>query len=115
MPLSLIPEDAVTTEDEFTERAARVPFMAGDLIRKTKLTEKGEWGKSVSIPQGMRVISIPVDDTHTISGLVRAGDRVDVLVTYQARGERGSQISKTRTLLEYVEIFSMDDTTEHKL
>lgn len=116
MPLSSIPEDAVTSKDEILERAAKVPFMSGDVIRKSKLTEKGEWGKSVGIPPGMRVIGIPVDDSHTISGLIRPGDRVDVLVTYQARGKRGGvPVSKTKTLLEYVEVFGMDDQTASNL
>ncbi|SFJ17606.1 Flp pilus assembly protein CpaB [Planctomicrobium piriforme] len=107
--------DAVQTEADYEQRAAKVPFMAGDIIRKTKLTDPGDWGKSVAIPMGMRVISIPVDDTHTISGLLRPGDRVDVLVTYQGRGERGTTVSKTKTLLEYVEVFATDDTTATRL
>jgi len=115
MSLGSIPEDAVLQEADFVERAAKVPFMAGDIVRKTKLTEQGEWGKSVAIPPGMRVIGIPVDDSHTISGLIRPGDRVDVLVTFQGRGERGSQVSKTKTLLEYVEVFGMDDQTASKM
>ncbi|WP_437229054.1 Flp pilus assembly protein CpaB [Planctomicrobium sp. SH661] len=115
MATASIPEDAVRKEEEFQDRAAKVHFMAGDVIRKTKLTEQGEWGKSVAIPAGMRVIGIPVDDSHTISGLIRPGDRVDVLVTYQGRGERGSPVSKTKTLLEYVEVFGMDDQTASKM
>lgn len=115
LPASSIPEDAVLTEEDILERAAKFPMMAGDVVRKSKLTEKGEWGKSVAIPAGMRVIGIPVDDSHTISGLIRPGDRVDVLVTYQGRGERGVQVSKTKTLLEYVEVFGMDDQTASKM
>jgi len=111
MPIDSVPEDAITKEEDILDRAAKVSMMSGDVIRKTKVTEKGEWGKSVNIPPGMRVIGIPVDESHTISGLIRPGDRVDVLVTYQGRGERGSQVSKTKTLLEYVEVFGMDDQT----
>jgi len=115
LPTGSIPEDAAQTEEDYRERAAKVPLMAGDVVRKTKLTEKGEWGKSVAIPPGMRVIGIPVDDSHTISGLIRPGDRVDVLVTYQGRGERGVPVSRTKTLLEYVEVFGMDDQTASKM
>ncbi len=115
MPISLVHEDAVRSEKEFDQRAARVPMVAGDLVRKSKLTEPGDWGKSISIPKGMRVIGIPVDDTHTISGLLRPGDRVDVLVTYQGPGERGKQISKTKTLLEHVEVFNTDNLTANKI
>jgi len=115
LPAGSVQGDAVHTEADYLERAAKVPFMAGDVIRKSKLTEQGEWGKSIAIPMGMRVISIPVDDTHTISGLLRPGDRVDVLVTYQGRGERGTTVSKTKTLLEYVEVFSTDENTATKM
>ncbi|HWL10683.1 MAG TPA: Flp pilus assembly protein CpaB [Planctomicrobium sp.] len=115
MATASIQEDAVRTPEDFEERAAKVPFMAGDIIRKTKLTEPGDWGKSVAIPKGMRVISIPVDDTHTISGLLRPGDRIDVLVTYQGPGDRGGRVSKTKTLLEHVEVFATDDLTVNKM
>lgn len=115
MPVNSIYPDATREESEYRDRAAKVPLMAGDIIRKTKLTEPGEWGKSVAIPAGMRVIGIPVDDSHTISGLIRPGDRVDVLVTYQGRGERGTPVSKTKTLLEYVEVFGMDDQTASRM
>ncbi|WP_437188238.1 Flp pilus assembly protein CpaB [Planctomicrobium sp. SH668] len=114
-PIGSIPEDAVIRPEDFDLRAAKVPLMVGDVVRKSKLTEKGEWGKSVAIPVGMRVISIPVDETHTISGLLKAGDRVDVLVTYQGRAMGGAAISKTKTLLEYVEVFSIDNQTANKI
>lgn len=59
----------------------------------------------------MRVISIPVNDTHTLSGLLQPGDRVDVLVTYKSRNSRGVSVTKTKTLLEYTEVFSVDART----
>ncbi len=111
VPANLLQADSVRTEEQYKNRAAKVPLIAGDVIRKTKLTEPGEYGKSINIPVGMRVISIPVNDTHTISGLLQPKDRVDVLVTFQGRGDRGTKISKTKTLLEYVEVFSCDDVT----
>jgi pilus assembly protein CpaB len=115
VPLAHAHEDAVHTEEEYLQRAAKVPLMAGDVVRKSKLTEKGEYGKSVGIPKGWRVQTIPVDDTHIIGGLLQPGDRVDVHVTYQARSDRGGTVSKTKTLLEYVEVFAADDQTESKM
>jgi pilus assembly protein CpaB len=115
VPVAHAHEDAVHTEEEYLQRAAKVPLMAGDVVRKSKLTEKGEYGKSVGIPKGWRVQTIPVDDTLMIGGLLQPGDRVDVHVTYQARSERGAPISKTKTLLEYVEVFAADDQTESKM
>ncbi|WP_437194036.1 Flp pilus assembly protein CpaB [Planctomicrobium sp. SH527] len=111
VPATQLQADSVRTEEQYKNRAAKVPILVGDVVRKSKMTEPGEYGKSINIPVGMRVISIPVNDTHTISGLLQPKDRVDVLVTFQGRAERGAKISKTKTLLEYVEVFSCDDVT----
>jgi pilus assembly protein CpaB len=43
--------------------------------------------------------------------MMRPGDRVDVLVTYQVRNTRGAMTTKTSTLLEYVEVFATDNRT----
>ncbi|QDU40734.1 hypothetical protein Mal4_50940 [Maioricimonas rarisocia] len=111
MPVTSAPEDGISTEEEYVERALIYPVMAGDIIRQSKLSEKGGGGRSLQIPKGMRVISIPVNDTHTLSGLLQPGDRVDVLVTYKSRNTRGGSVTKTKTLLEYTEVFSVDART----
>lgn len=105
------PPDAVTSFEQYEERALMYPVLTGDIIRQSKLGKKGEFTRSRQIPEGMRVIAIPVNETQTISSLMRPGDRVDVLVTYQVRNNRGVSTSKTATLLKYVEIFSTDNKT----
>ncbi|MCA8997875.1 MAG: Flp pilus assembly protein CpaB [Planctomycetaceae bacterium] len=114
-PIDSVPEDAVLTQEEYEERAAKIPMLAGDIVRKTALTEKGGYGRSIEIPPGMRVITISVDSTHTASGLIRPGDRIDVLVNYRSKSERGLPVSKTKTLLEYIEVFATDNQTASKL
>jgi len=108
--VSSVPEDAIRTEEEFAERSAASPFLPDDVIRLAKLTEPGVRGKSVQIPEGMRVVSVKVNDTQTHSGMLAPGDRVDVLVTYSSRGQRGLN-TKTKTLLEYVELFATGNKT----
>lgn len=114
-PVAGLPDDIVTSEEEYHDRAARIPLQVGDIIRKSKLTAKGGYGKSIEITPGMRVITISVDSTHTASGLIRPGDKVDVLVTYRGRSDRGVTISKTKTLLEYIEVFATDNQTASKI
>jgi Flp pilus assembly protein CpaB len=43
-----------------------------------------------------------------LSGMITAGDRVDVVVIYTTR-EHGHQVSKSLTLLEHVQIFNTDN------
>ncbi|MEW4490841.1 Flp pilus assembly protein CpaB [Thalassoglobus sp. JC818] len=112
--IDTVPEDAILTREQFAERGARVPLFAGDIVTMSKLTEPGGVGNSMKIPKGMRVVTIPVTETNTHSNLVSPGDRVDVLVTYQARNSRGPAQTKTKTLLEYVEVFATGAKTQDR-
>lgn len=111
LPKEAVPEDAVTSFEQYEERSLMYPVISGDVIRQSKLGKKGEFTRSRQIPEGMRVIAISVNDTQTISGMMRPGDRVDILVTYQKRGQRGQPTTHTATLLKYIEVFGTDNKT----
>ncbi|MEZ6058213.1 MAG: Flp pilus assembly protein CpaB [Planctomycetaceae bacterium] len=108
---SAVPPDKITTVEEYDKRSALFPFQKGDIVRLSKLTEKGGGGRSYQIPKGQRVIAISVTASETNSGLLQPGDRVDVAVTYSSRDRSGRQMTKTMTLLEYVEVFATDART----
>ena len=111
MNVESAPEDAVTAFEQYEQRSLTYPVLGGDIIRQSKLGKKGEFTRSRQIPEGMRVVAISVNDTQTVSGMMRPGDRVDVLVTYQVRNVRGQMTTKTATLLKYVEVFATDNRT----
>lgn len=108
--INACPEGVVTELTQVQERSLKVPAMPGDWILVSKLTEKGEIGAAANIPEGMRAITIPVDATQTHSGMLRPGNRVDIMLTYDSRETGGNgrgQIAKT--ILQYVEVFAVDD------
>lgn len=105
--ISTAPEGAVTSLEEITERSLKVPVMPGDWILKNKLTEKGEIGAVASIPPGMAVVTIPVDATTSHSGMMRPGNRVDLLLTYDDNTS-GRNVKKMITVMEFVEVFAVD-------
>lgn len=107
VPVSTAPEGAITSLSEITERSLKVPVMPGDWILKNKLTEPGEVGAVASIPPGMAVVTIPVDATTTHSGMMRPGNRVDLLLTYDDKSA-GRDIKKMITVMEFVEVFAVD-------
>lgn len=106
--VSKAPEGAVTSFEDIAERSLKVPVMPGDWILKSKLTEKGEVGAVASIPPGMAVVTIPVDATTSHSGMMRPGNRVDLLLTYDDNST-GRNLKKMITVMEYVEVFAVDD------
>ncbi len=111
LPVDAVPEDAVTSIEQYEERSLTFAAATDDIIRQSKLGERGEFTHSRQIPPGMRVISINVNETHTLSGMLSPGDRIDVLVTFKARDVRGRMSTKTKTLLEYIEVFAMANRT----
>jgi pilus assembly protein CpaB len=59
-------------------------------------------GLSVAIPEGMRALSVGVDDVVAVAGFVTPGTLVDVLVTGTTPGG-----SITRTILEHVKVLTV--------
>ncbi|HID22989.1 MAG TPA: Flp pilus assembly protein CpaB [Planctomycetaceae bacterium] len=109
-PKETIPPGAVTKPEEYQQRALKVRTFPGEIIMKAKLGAKGEFGAAADIPEGMRVISVPVDSTMTNSGLIWPGCRVDVFVTYKSVDRRiGTEIA---TVLEDVEVFAIDNNRD---
>ena len=106
--ISTAPEGAVTSLEEIAERSLKVPVIPGDWILKNKLTEKGEIGAVANIPPGMAIVTIPVDATTSHSGMMRPGNRVDLLLSYDDNTS-GRQVKKMITVMEFVEVFAVDD------
>ncbi len=99
-------EDLLVKPEDYKERALTISAVKGDLIRKSKLGDKGSFSASHQIPKGMRINTFPVTDSQTHSGMLKPGDRVDLKVTFS--GRKGMEL---RTLLEYVEVFACEDKT----
>lgn len=112
-PRDTVPEGAVTEASQYENRALKVRAYGGDTILQAKLGEKGVFGASASIPKGMRLFTIPVTMTSVHSGMIRPGDRVDVLMTFKAATIPGQpQLTKSKTVLEYIEVFAIDRIRE---
>lgn len=74
------------------------PLMAGKLARR----EAGG-GLPILIPEGMRAVSVRVDEVIGVAGFVTPGTRVDVLATLPAGQDR---IAGTRLVLQNVQVLA---------
>ena len=107
-PAESVPQGAVTSVEEYEERALKTEAVAGEIIMLAKLGEKGVIGASADIPKGMRVVTVAVNETTTHSGQMAPGDRVDVIVTYDSRDPQSREMrTRSQTILEYVKIFAV--------
>jgi len=103
------PEAVVTDLEQINERSPRIPVTAGDWITMKKLGKPGEVGAVASIPKGMQVCTIPVDATTSHSGMLQAGNRVDIMLNYTGGDEQDRRQHKVRRILQYVEVFAVDN------
>lgn len=111
-PRENVPAGAVTEIAQYEERALKVRAYPGDVVLLAKLGEKGEYGASTTIAKGLRVVTVPVNMTTVHSGMIRPGDRIDVLCTYTTKRQGQTETSRTKTVLEYIEVFAIDRNRE---
>jgi len=104
-----VPEGAVTDFKQTEERQLVIPANTGDWITEKKLGGRGLTGNVVNIPDGMQVCTIPVDATTSHSGMLQPGHRVDLMINYESRTEIGDRVQKVKRILQYVEVFAVDD------
>jgi pilus assembly protein CpaB len=70
-------------------------------------------GLPATIPQGMRAVSVAVNDVVGVAGFVIPGTMVDVLVTGKVEGgTRGGEDTITRTILENVRVLAAGQKIE---
>jgi len=69
-------------------------------------------GLSAAIPQGMRALSVAVNDVVGVAGFVTPGTTVDVLVTGELVGLKGESGNITRTILENVRVLAAGQKVE---
>ncbi len=95
-------------------RALLTPVVANEMILESKLAprEAGA-GLPATIPEGMRAISVAVNEVIGVAGFVTPGTSVDVLVTGQIPGatQSGAEFV-TRTILENVRVLAAGQKIE---
>lgn len=109
MPVEAIPEGAVFTLEEYEQRAPKIRLYPGQVVLKAQLGEKGEYGAAMEIPKGMQVATLSVNATMTHSGLLKPGDRVDILVTYQGSKVNVGTVYRSKVVLQAVQIWATDN------
>jgi pilus assembly protein CpaB len=95
-----------TRIEDCVNRVITVPFIENEPILEGKLAPKDAMaGLPAAIPEGMRALSVAVNEVVGVAGFVLPGTVVDVLVTGGPQGGSGGN-SLTRTILENVRVLA---------
>src|SRR5437773_2790154 len=81
-PATAVPAGAFSTVDEVVGRGIIVPVVENEPILPMKLAAKeGAGGLPPAIPEGLRAVSVRVNEVIGVSGYVLPGTHVDVVAT----------------------------------
>lgn len=112
-PKASIPSGAVRSMAEAEGRVVRSSIVAGEPLLDGKLAPQlsGKGGlMPMLVPEGLRGITIKVDDATRESGFVLPNSRVDVLVSMPRRA--GSQERMSKVILQDVVVLAAGQTVE---
>jgi len=80
-PVANLPEGKSSDPKELIGRGVIVPMSANEPILESKLASKDAGaGLAAAIPEGMRAVSVRVNDIIGVTGFVTAGTHVDVII-----------------------------------
>jgi pilus assembly protein CpaB len=81
-PSSLLPEGAFLTLEQVVDRTPMSNILAGEPILDRRLAPPGSGvGLATKVPEGLRALSVRVDDVIGVAGFVLPEARVDLLIT----------------------------------
>ncbi len=104
-----------TRIEDCANRAVITPLAENEPVLEAKLaSQQSGGGLPATIPEGMRALSVAVNEVVGVAGFVIPGTMVDVLVTGTIPATAGNQGSNsiTRTILENVRVLAAGQKIE---
>jgi len=110
VPASQFPVGGISNVEEVVDRPVVSKILMDEPVREGRLAARGSGvGLAPIIPEGMRAVSIHVDEVVGVAGFVLPGMRVDVLVTGQPPSADGTV---TVTVLQNILVLSAGQTIQ---
>ena len=107
MPKQYVQEAAIKPDQfgTFENQRLAVPIKRGEAMLTSEVEGNGVAVFSATLRKGLRALTFEVDAVNSISGMLRPGDRIDLIFT-----SRGSESAKEMTLplLSNVQVLATD-------
>lgn len=100
---SVVP-GAISSPDQVAELVAVQPVYAGEQVSTRRFASPSQRGVKAQLTGVQRAISLNGDQHQLLAGTVRAGDKVDVVATFEAGGDVGGKVYMTRVVLRDLEV-----------
>ena len=92
----------------------RLPITAGEPVTQGSLVKPGDSGfLAAALGPGMRAVTVPVSAQTGVAGFVFPGDRVDLVLTQEVKGE-GPSLRVSETIVRNVRVLATDQRIDSK-
>lgn len=110
VPRQYLQPGALTTVKEALNQVTNAPMLKGEQVLGTKLVAYGlETGLAIKVPKGLRAVTVSVNDVTGLAGLIKPGNFVDVLGTFEF-GDAKQSNQKTFTIFQNVLVLAVGQT-----
>ena len=110
-PTQLEPEGAIHNPEQIVGRVARVTIEKNQPIVESRLVSQGAGLLPLLITEGMRGMSVKVDNVTGVSGFITPNSRVDVLVSGKPEGG-GESEQRSKMILQNVRVLATGTVIE---
>jgi pilus assembly protein CpaB len=105
-----VPEGAFATKEDLLKGGRRVvlsPLARNEAVLRSKVTQPGQRGSLSSLLEnGLRAVTVRVDDVRGVAGFILPGDYVDVVLIAEVGAARRENYSEI--LLQHAKVLAVD-------
>lgn len=107
IPRQYVQPGALSAIKEALNQVTAAPILKGEQVLGTKLVAYGlDTGLAIKVPKGLRAVTVAVTDVSGLAGLIKPGNFVDVLGTFEF-GDMKRSDQKTFTVFQNVLVLAV--------
>jgi pilus assembly protein CpaB len=116
-PMAIMPNDLVrgqASQASYYGAVTRTPLSAGQPLRGSDVVLSSNRDfLAAALSPGMRAVSLSVDESQSVAGLVQPQDRVDIILTRVTNQTNGATTAVGETVLRDVRVVAVDQWFGH--
>jgi Flp pilus assembly protein CpaB len=102
-----MPAGILNHREQIEGMYAKAPILAGEPFRNERLSTKQALSLSCNIPEGMRAVSIFVNEDSIFSNQLGVGDRVDVIGSFTKEWVEGKTMASSMIIIQNAEVLAV--------
>lgn len=101
VPASILTGSEFVATKDVVGQVTNVRLEPGEMVLKSRVVPDGKGSMAYQIPQGMRAITMRIDELSGVAGNAAVGDRVDLILVLQAQ-QPNRPVATSRLIYEGV-------------